>query len=445
MPRLKGRHSEWLGPLGQRLAAGSVAIALGSIVLLGGLTLLLADSDLTSAGHEREAASTKAIVNSVRSTYLADPDWQPIDLASAEDLVRAIGVGVELRANGRLLMQVAPPAAGGSSRTVPVVASGRTVATAIITFPSSGVLPEEIAFRRSIEKSVALAAGLALLVALGAAVLGSRRLVAPLRSLTLATRQLAAGDRASRVGGLRASGELAELATAFDGMADKLEREDALRRALVADLAHELRTPLAVLQAQLEGLAVGLLSLDQTAVASLAEEVGQLSRLIEDLRVLSAAEAAGLSLRSERVDLARVVSNATARLTPRFVEKEVDLSVKLAAAEVDGDPGRLEQVVVNLLSNAAKFTPPGGKVKISVDAEGDHRRIVVADTGRGIPPQEQDLVFDRFFRGTASHDTPGSGIGLAVVAALVAAHGGSVKVESTVESGSTFMVNFPKA
>ncbi len=280
MPRLKGRHSEWLGPLGQRLAAGSVAIALGSIVLLGGLTLLLADSDLTSAGHEREAASTKAIVNSVRSTYLADPDWQPIDLASAEDLVRAIGVGVELRANGRLLMQVAPPAAGGSSRTVPVVASGRTVATAIITFPSSGVLPEEIAFRRSIEKSVALAAGLALLVALGAAVLGSRRLVAPLRSLTLATRQLAAGDRASRVGGLRASGELAELATAFDGMADKLEREDALRRALVADLAHELRTPLAVLQAQLEGLAVGLLSLDQTAVASLAEEVGQLSRLI---------------------------------------------------------------------------------------------------------------------------------------------------------------------
>ena len=441
---MKGRPSEWLGPLGRRLAAASAAIALVSIILLAVLTLILADIDLNNAGHEREASSTKAIVASVRSTYLRDLDWKPQDLASTQDLARAIGVGVEVRANGRLMMQVAAPGGGGDSRTVSVVSSGRTVAIAVITFPSSGLLPEEVAFRHSIEKSVALASALALLVALGATMLGSRRLVAPLRSLTLATRQLASGDRNSRVGVLRASGELVELAAAIDGMADKLEREDALRRALVADLAHELRTPLAVLQAELEGLTYGLVPMDHTAVASLAEEVGQLSRLIENLRVLSAAEAAGLSLRRERVDLARVVSRATARLTRRFVDREVDLSVSLVAAEVDGDPNRLEQVVMNLLSNAAKFTPRGGKVQISVKSEGDHRCIVVADTGRGIPPPEKDLIFDRFFRGTASSDTPGSGVGLAVVAALVAAHGGSVRVDSTPGSGSIFTVRLPQ-
>lgn len=381
---------------------------------------------------------------SLRSTYLRDRDWKPADLASTADLARAIGAGVTVHVNGRLFMRVAAPSAEGSSRTVQIVVSGQTVATAVITFPAAGLLPEEIAFRQSIAKSVVLAAALALLVAFFGAVLASRLLVAPVRSLTLATRRLAAGDRSSRVGGLRATGELAELAAAFDGMADKLEREDALRLALVADLAHELRTPLAVLQAQLEELGAGLVPLDQAAVASLAEEVGQLSRLIEDLRVLSAAEAAGLSLRRERVDLTGVVSNAAARLASRFIDKGVDLSVMLGAAAVHGDPDRLEQVVVNLLSNAAKFTPAGGKVRISVDIEDSHRRIVVADTGRGVPPEEQGMVFDRFFRGETARDTPGSGVGLAVVAALVAAHGGSVELASSPGAGSTFTVRLPE-
>lgn len=441
--RLRGGHSTWFGPLGRRIAAGSVAVALVSVVLLAGLTLLLADSDFTNAGHEGESSSISAIVASVRSIYLRDSDWKPVDLASSADLVRAIGLGVEVRANGRLLLQVAPLAPGGSSRTVPVVVAGRTVATAMITFPQGGLLPEEIALRRSIEKSVALAAGLALLVALGASLFGSRKLVAPVRALTLATRRLAAGDRASRVGELRAAGEVAELAAAFDSMAEKLEREDALRVALVADLAHELRTPLSVLQALLEALTLGVVALDHDAVASLSEEVGQLSRLIEDLRVLSAAEAAGLALRRERVDLARVASHATSRLAPRFVERGVSLSVNLTPVEVDGDAVRLEQVIVNLLSNAVKFTPSGGNVRVSVDSQGDHQRIVVADTGRGIPLEEQGLVFDRFFRGAASRNTSGSGVGLAVVAALVAAHGGSVELDSSPESGSTFTVRLP--
>jgi signal transduction histidine kinase len=247
------------------------------------------------------------------------------------------------------------------------------------------------------------------------------------------------------VGPLKATGELAELATAFDALAESLEREDSLRKALVADLAHELRTPLAVLQAELEGLAVGVVALDQDAVSHLTEEVGELSRLVEDLRVLTEAEAASLSVRRERVDVASVASNATARLASLFVDKGVDLSVELAAAEVEGDPDRLEQVVINLLSNALKFTSQGGKVRVTAGPAGSQARIVVADTGVGIPEQEQAKIFGRFFRGVGGRDTPGTGIGLAVVTALVGAHGGHVELQSSPGEGSVFAVSLPKA
>jgi signal transduction histidine kinase len=288
-PRRRWRRSDWLGPLGLRLTGAAVIIALVSVVLMASLTVLLADLDLTNAGHEFESTSTRAIVDSVRSTYVRDPDWKPADLATTEDLARSIGVGVVLKVNGTLYMKVPAPAGGGTSKTVSVTVSGRTIGVVTITFARSGLLPEELAFRRSIERSILLAAGLALLVALVAAVYGSRWLVTPLRSLIAATRRLASGDRSSRVGEVPTTGAMAELAAAFDSMAEKLEREDALRQNIVADLAHELRTPLSILQGQLEGLAVGVSPLDQDAVASLSEEVARLARLIEDLQVLSSA------------------------------------------------------------------------------------------------------------------------------------------------------------
>ena len=440
-----GRYRGWLGPLGRRLVAGSAAIALISVVLLGALTLLFADIDIMSAGHENEASSTRAIMAAIGSTYLDSPSWLPEDVLTVKDIANTTGIGVEVRAGGTVVVRVPPPAGPITSRAIPVVVRGKEVAVARLSFPESGLTPEELSFRRSIEDSMLLAAGLALLGALSVGVVGSRRLVAPVHLLTRATRRLATGDRKSRVGPLKATGELAELATAFDALAESLEREDSLRKALVADLAHELRTPLAVLQAELEGLAVGVVALDQDAVSHLTEEVGELSRLVEDLRVLTEAEAASLSVRRERVDVASVASNATARLASLFVDKGVDLSVELAAAEVEGDPDRLEQVVINLLSNALKFTSQGGKVRVTAGPAGSQARIVVADTGVGIPEQEQAKIFGRFFRGVGGRDTPGTGIGLAVVTALVGAHGGHVELQSSPGEGSVFAVSLPKA
>ncbi len=430
-----------LGSLGRRLVAGSAGIALMSIVLVGALTLLLADFDLSHARSEREGSTTRVLVANLRGTYLSDPDWKPKDLTSTRELASSIGVGIDVRVGNRLLLQVSPPRKAGSRRTIPVVVRHRTIAQLTVTFPASGLLPEEVAFRQSIAHSLVIAAGLALAVALGAAVLASRRLVAPVRRLTDATRRLAAGDRTSRVGEVRTSGELAELASSFDTMAGALEREDTLRRTLVADLAHELRTPVAVLQAQLEGIAAGVVALDGAAVESLSEEVAELSRLIEDLRILAEADAAGLRIRREPVDLAEVASRAAARLAPFFVERGVHLDLQLGATKVLGDTDRLEQVVINLLSNAAKFSAPGSEVLLRVAVEQGEGRLVVADHGRGIPPDEHGRIFDRFYRGAAAGGTSGSGIGLAVVSLLVAAHGGRISLSSSVGDGSVFTVH----
>ncbi|MBU6515990.1 MAG: HAMP domain-containing histidine kinase, partial [Acidobacteria bacterium] len=236
-----------------------------------------------------------------------------------------------------------------------------------------------------------------------------------------------------------------ELGSAFDNMARQLEGEDALRRSMVADLAHELRTPLSVLRGQLEDLSLGNAPLDDQAVLSLSEEVNQLTRLIEDLRILSSAEAAGLTLDMVPLDLAAVASNATARLAPRFVQSGVDLTVDFSPTMVRGDPHRLEQVIVNLLSNAVKFTPAGGRVHVVVRPQDARGRVSVSDTGRGIPPDEHASVFGRFYRGTNAQGTPGSGIGLAVVEALVVAHGGRVTLTSAPGTGSEFVVDLPLA
>ncbi|MDE2282578.1 MAG: HAMP domain-containing histidine kinase [Actinomycetales bacterium] len=439
------RRSEWLGPVGRRLAIGSMLIAMTSVVALAVATVWLTDSDITSAGNDNERTSTTALVSSIRTAYARDHDWKPSDLSASTELAQAMGLGLTVRVHGSTYVSLAPPSGGGPTRSVPVKVNGQTIATATISFPASGLLPEEVRFRHSIEQSLAIASGLALIIALATAIFGSRWLVRPLRSLTLATRRLASGDHSSRATNIRGTGEVAELAMAFNGLAEKLEHEDHLRRTLVADLAHELRTPLSVLKAQIEGISLGVIELDQHAVTALGEEVEHVNRLVEDLSVLSSAEAAGLALNFETVDLARVTSNAAARLAPRYIAKGVNLEVQFSPAAVKGDPNRLEQIAVNLLSNAVKFTPPGGTVWVRVWGDDHEGVLTVTDTGRGIPEDEQRLVFDRFFRGASARDTPGSGIGLAVASSLVHAHQGTISIESSPGSGSTFTVRLPRA
>jgi signal transduction histidine kinase len=235
------------------------------------------------------------------------------------------------------------------------------------------------------------------------------------------------------------------LGRAFDAMAESLQQEDRLRRALVADVAHELRTPVAILQAETEALLDGVSSVSQETLTSLHDETVRLGRMVEDLQTLASAEAAGLHLERRPLDLSRVASEAADSLASRFRSAGLHLVQDLPPTFVLGDPQRLRQVVTNLLANGAKFTPAGGEVKLRVGASQDRAVLEVADSGPGIPPEEAALVWERFYRGKSGRSTAGSGIGLAVVKELAAAHGGTVHLVSPSGGGARFIVELPLA
>jgi len=343
-----------------------------------------------------------------------------------------------------------PVAAGaqeGDTRTVevPIVVDGRTVGTLTVAYPSGGLPGPERDLEASPRRSILAAAGVAILVALGVALLVARRLARPLSRLTRAARRLGTGDLSARAGSEDAPGEIGELATTFDQMADSLAREDEVRRVLVADVAHELRTPVTILQASLEELVDGTAPPETARLSSLHDEVLRLARILQDLEALAAAQAAGLEMTAEPVDLAEVASEAIERLRGAFATAEVEPNVALAPATVLGDPARLDQVVTNLLTNAMKFTPAGGEVQVKVSTMNGDARLEVEDSGPGIAEDEIGHVFERFWRGRAGQTTSGSGVGLAVVAELVRAHHGRVEVSSAPGEGATFTVILPRA
>jgi signal transduction histidine kinase len=256
---------------------------------------------------------------------------------------------------------------------------------------------------------------------------------------------MAGGDRSARAGRVSGPGELVELAAAFDQMADTLDREDKIRRDLVASVAHELRTPVAVLQAGHEALLDGVIEATPAELGSLRDEVLRLARMVDDLQTMAAADAAVLRLTREPRDLAGIAAAAADSLSHRFDAASVTLDRALAEAPVVADERWLHQLVTNLLSNALKFTPAGGRVTVRTGQNGPSAVLTVTDTGVGIPADELPHVFDRFWRGQAAAGTSGSGIGLAIASELAQAHGGTLTAASEPGKGTTLTLTLPRA
>lgn len=448
-----------LGPLAARLALAFVAVALVAVVVLGGLALVASRSevaDLVERRHDQHGADVSA---TLAQAFEQAGGWAGADLrgafavaASARADLVVLGADGELVADSSSTMADLmarmhgddPLAASelGDARGVAVTVGDARVGTAVLRFPAADPAPER-EVRDALARTVAAGAASAVLAALAVAVFVSRRLTRPLTALTAAARRLEAGDLDARTDMTAAPGELGELAAAFDQMADSLRREDELRRTLVADVAHELRTPATILQAACEELVDGLAEPTPARLGSLHDEALRLGRVIEDLEAVASAQAAGLHLQKQPVDLADITTTAAAMLQPRFDDAGLTLSTSTTPVIVDGDPDRLHQITVNLLTNALKFTPSGGTVTLTV-APMDHlARLQVADTGPGIPPDDLPHVFERFWRGTAS-EARGSGIGLAIVAELAKAHSGRATVDSVPGRGATFTVLLPR-
>jgi signal transduction histidine kinase len=304
--------------------------------------------------------------------------------------------------------------------------------------------PAERAYLEAINGSLWLAGGLAALVAVALGLLLAHQISSPIQTLTSAARRLGAGDLDQRVPVRGRRDELGELAEAFNSMAEAVGRQEMLRRQMAADIAHELRTPLAVIQANLEAMLDGIRPLSAEEVADAHRETQLLSRLVTDLRDLSLAETGQLPLRKEFTDLSALVRTSVGRFSSRAEEKGVRLVVEAAedSPRAEVDPDRVAQVLGNLLDNALRHTLPGGEVvvRLQPSAQRDEVRITIRDTGSGIPEEHLPNVFERFYRADRARTRTdgGSGIGLAVVRQLIEAHGGRVWAESQPGKGSTF-------
>jgi two-component system, OmpR family, sensor histidine kinase BaeS len=448
-----------LGPLGVRLTLAFLTVALSAIAVFAALTLLSARhevSDLTERQREDDLSATAIAAG---QAYERAGGWEAADLAGAaavaarsQATLTVVGVdGVVVAAPtdelASLMVEMHGLAAVDSPRSEPVSASvvidDRIVGAVMLRFPTEAMEAERHvrdALARTAILGVLIAAGVAVVVALSVSV----RVTRPVTALTTAAGDLAAGRRDTRVG-TDGPGELRTLATAFNEMADQLDVEDRLRRNLVADVAHELRTPLAILQASTEALLDGVDAPTPDVLGSLNDEVSRLRRLVGDLETLASAEAAGLHLRVKPCDLADIATSATDLLSPLAEDRRITLTTNVAPAPVMGDADRLNQIAVNLIANAIKFTPQGGTAAIHTSSDRTSARLVVTDSGPGIPDDELAHVFERFWRGSNRNTASGSGIGLAVVAELVAAHGGTVTADRAPEGGARFTVAIPSA
>ena len=272
-----------------------------------------------------------------------------------------------------------------------------------------------------------------------ASVFVARRFAGPVTDVMHAADRVAGGDYAARVQE-RGPRDVRRLGHAFNEMTERLGTNEARRRQLLADVAHELRTPLSVIRANLEAILDGLYPMDEAHLRSVLEETTVMSRLLDDLQTLSTAEAGALTLHREQMEPRQLIDTAVDSFTAQAKDRGVRLEGRAdTLPEIEVDRLRIGEVLSNLLSNALRHTPSGGEVAVTAVAVADGVEFSIADTGTGIAQDQLPHVFDRFSRAS---DSPGAGLGLAIAKSLVEAHGGEIRASSD-PTGTTITFTVP--
>lgn len=345
---------------------------------------------------------------------------------------------------GELLGKQYHPEVTGRRLSLPW--GGGTPGTFYISPEQLADFPSPLGLSQAISRFLLWGTLLAVVIALLLTFFLSRRISAPVKALTLAARRLGQGDLSQRVQ-FKDKGEMGELAQAFNSMASDLERVEQLRRNMVADAAHELRTPLSNIRGYLEAIRDGIKQPDADTIRSLDEEAALLSRLVEDLQELSLAEAGELKLVCQSEDIAVLINQTAASVQAQAVTKGVSVSIDLPAtlSPVNIDYNRISQVLHNLLENAIAHIAKGGTITVTARQEGSWVEVSVADTGEGIPAEDLPNIFERFYRVDKSRAraTGGSGLGLTIAKRLVEAHGGKIEAQSEPGKGSRFTFTLP--
>jgi signal transduction histidine kinase len=329
----------------------------------------------------------------------------------------------------------------------------QTAPSISVTVPQA-VQQDAVQFLQTMRDTTLISVG----ISGGLAILASTwlfwQITRPLSKLRQATEAVADGDLSARAP-VKRKDEVGLVADAFNTMADELERQEGLRKQMVADVAHELRTPLSVMLGNLEAMIDELIPASEEELEAVHKEVLRLGRLVEDLRILSLADAGELQLSQESIDVAELVETAVRRMTPTAQSKGVSLvgDIGQNPGHVEGDEGKLQQVLANLIGNAIRYAPAGTEVILQAGSSREEVNLVISDQGPGIDPDELPNFFERFWKGDRSrarvredyHDGSGSGLGLSIVRQLVELHNGRVEASLPDGGGLRVTVTLPVA
>ncbi|RRR66491.1 MAG: sensor histidine kinase [Candidatus Viridilinea halotolerans] len=302
-------------------------------------------------------------------------------------------------------------------------------------------------FRSAVSRALVLAGSAAALVGLLTSILLLRQILRPLNAIVRSSQRIAAGRYDERVA-VPSSSELAIVATSFNQMAASLAQAEQQRIALIGNVAHELRTPLAGIEGYLEGLVDGIFPADNATFGEMQHEVRRMRRLIDDLQALSHVEAGQVSLHLSDLDLITIAQRVIVQLRPQTSASNLHIALTAPSNPLDvrADPDRLAQILLNLIGNAIRYTPAGGCIAIKLSAEGSFARLDVTDSGIGISAADLPLIFERFYRvdRSRSRSSGGSGIGLTIARHLTWAMGGELSATSPGPGqGSTFTLWLP--
>jgi two-component system OmpR family sensor kinase/two-component system sensor histidine kinase BaeS len=451
-----------------------------ALVILIGIAIIFVIANQTTTNEFRgymfpgSMARTDQIARELAAYYAARGSWQGVDQYLTQALDLGMGqmgrgmmgrgmMGRGMMMGGSILLTdgsglVVADYNGASvgqrvsaallAQGTPIQVNGQMVGTLIDQTPDAMVFdaPQQD-FLWRVNLSIVLAGLVAGVIAFALGFVLFYQITSPLNALAAASRKIAAGDLSARVAH-PTSDEIGQVGRSFNAMAESLAQSETARRSMIADIAHELRNPLGVIQGHLEGLLDGVFPATPEQIASIHEETLLLTRLVDDLRDLALADAGQLQITRQPTDLSALIEKTVTALGPQAAEKNLVLKTDIAAVlpMVNIDAQRIEQVLRNLTGNALRHTPPGGTASIAVErASAAFVTVRVNDTGPGIPPEDRSRVFERFWRGDKSRSRAGggAGLGLAIAKQLVVAHGGTMGVESETGRGATFWFTLP--
>ncbi len=334
---------------------------------------------------------------------------------------------------------------GLSGKKQDIIVNGKKIGTLVLYEKALQNLEKE--FLRSANAAIMISSMIASVIAILFALWIAKKITIPLKSLVKGAQRTADGAPWEAVS-IKTTDEFHELGEAFNDMSQKLAKNEEVRQTLVADVAHELRTPLSILQGKLESIQEGAIEANERTILELTDEVYRLSRLVSDLQQLSLAEAGQLPLHLKPVDLTDLIERVCSNLKWQADEKNITLIFdkipEHCLLELDSD--RITQVIVNLVGNALRHAPEAGIVEVSVQEEEDAVYLTVSDNGAGIPNDVLPFIFDRFYKNdlSRSRSSGGTGLGLSIAKGFVEAHGGTLTVRSEMNQGTIFTVSLSK-